>query len=129
MEDWIDFSERLNDAIRHYDPSMKDVDLAAATGISKQQIGKYRRGLNKNPERKTVVVLANYLHVDPAWLLGADVPMVPNTNNAKWDGTLQSLRDEERILLSTYRELDDDDRRFLQRQIELLRKERERGDA
>lgn len=130
MDDWVSFAERLNEAIRRIEPGMKDVDIAQATGISKQQIGKYRRGLNQNPERSTVVKLAEYLGVDPAWLLGADVPMIKaSTNNAKWNGTLQSLKDDEGILLSTYRELNDDDKRFLQRQIELLRRERERGDA
>jgi transcriptional regulator with XRE-family HTH domain len=130
MNDWVSFADRLNEAIRRIDPTLKDVDISLATGISKQQVGKYRRGLNQNPERSTVVKLAEFLGVDPAWLLGADVPMVKDsTINAKWDGTLQRLKDDEGILLSTYRELNEDDRKFLQRQIELLRRERERGDA
>jgi transcriptional regulator with XRE-family HTH domain len=130
MEDWVSFAERLNEAISRIDPDMRDTDISEGTGLSKMQVGRYRRGIHKEPNREAIVALANFLGVDPAWLIGAEVPMIRDDDGLEdWDGTRQGLKDEQRILLSLYGELTDEERRFLRTQIRALAEERRRGDA
>jgi transcriptional regulator with XRE-family HTH domain len=52
-----------------------------------------------------------------------------DTGNVKWDGSLQSLKDDEKSLLKLYGELGDDEKRFLRRVIDGLRRDRESSDA
>jgi transcriptional regulator with XRE-family HTH domain len=79
------------------------------------------------PRAATIRLLAEVLGTSMDYLNGSgeDTP----TGNAKWDGTLQSLKDDEKILLKLYGELGEDEKRFLRRQIEALQRERDRGDA
>ena len=50
---------------------IKPVDLAKKTGISESTISQYRSGYSK-PKEARLVVIANALGVDPAWLMGLD---------------------------------------------------------
>ena len=66
------FKERLEKALDYR--RMKPVELARMTGISEATISQYRSGYSK-PKDRRLVMIANALHVDPAWLMGVDVPM------------------------------------------------------
>lgn len=55
---------------------IKPVDLAKQMGISEATISQYRSGYAK-PKEPRLVAIANILGVDPAWLMGLDVPMEP----------------------------------------------------
>lgn len=68
------FSVRLSKALDLRD--MKPADLARKLGISESTISQYRSGYSK-PKDKRLVIIANILRVDPAWLMGLDVPMEP----------------------------------------------------
>ena len=65
-------AERLQEAMdaRH----MKQVDLVAKTGIGKSSISTYLAG-EYLPKQTNLYKLAKALSVNPAWLLGEDVPM------------------------------------------------------
>lgn len=68
------FRQRLETALTIR--NIKPVDLAKLTGISESTISQYRSGYAK-PKEPRLVVIANALGVDPAWLMGLDVPMGP----------------------------------------------------
>lgn len=78
---------------------IKPVDLAKKTGISESTISQYRSGYSK-PKEARLVVIANALGVDPAWLMGLDVPMEPRT---KPSGIMGHLAEEESLYI---REID-----------------------
>lgn len=67
------FKTRLEKALEYR--QVKPVDLSRVTGISESTISQYRSGYSK-PKDERLVIIANALHVDPAWLMGIDVPMV-----------------------------------------------------
>lgn len=68
-----EFRARLEKALDYKD--MKPAELAKATDISEATISQYRSGYSK-PKDQRLVNIANALGVDPAWLMGLDVPMV-----------------------------------------------------
>lgn len=72
-----EFKKRLEKALELAD--MKPVDLARVTGISEATISQYRSGYSK-PKDKRLVDIANALRVNPAWLMGVDVPMRGDTD-------------------------------------------------
>jgi repressor LexA len=53
---------------------MKQVDLVRLTGIGKSAISSYLKGLYL-PKQRSAHKLAKALHVNPLWLMGADVAM------------------------------------------------------
>lgn len=67
-----DFKTRFNKALELR--KKKPIDVVNATGISESAISQYRSGLTK-PKRERLAQIANYLKVNPTWLLGLDVPM------------------------------------------------------
>lgn len=56
---------------------MKAVDIAKRLNVKEGTISHYKSGYSK-PKRDRLVKLANILEVDPSWLLGLDVPMLPS---------------------------------------------------
>jgi len=79
----------------------------------------------REPDTETVIKLASFFQVSTDYLFGMNV--IGNNNN---EVTAQSLKDDEKVLLSTWRELRNGDKEFIRRQMELLKKERDqqRGD-
>ncbi|WP_302425403.1 helix-turn-helix domain-containing protein [Holdemanella biformis] len=69
------------------------------TGIPKSSISQYMSGYAK-PKHDRIYLIAKALHVDEAWLIGYDVPMVKETFT-------QNLSPNEKNLLDIYRVLDD----------------------
>lgn len=67
-----EFKNRLNRALSTRD--VKPVQLAAQTGISESTISQYRSGYAK-PKADKLSRIADALDVNPAWLMGLDVPM------------------------------------------------------
>lgn len=74
MEKLASFCERLEEAMALR--NMRNVDLSEATGIEKSRISYYRVGRN-GPKHPSAEKLAKALRVDINWLLGFDVPMIP----------------------------------------------------
>lgn len=79
---------------------IKPADLARATDISEATISQYRSGYSK-PKDTRLVKIANYLRVDPSWLMGLDVPMESSPAAAP------SLSQEETAIALAYREADE----------------------
>lgn len=67
-----DFHIRLEKAMALREK--KAIDIVNATGISQSAFSQYRSGHTK-PKRTNLMEIANYLKVNPAWLMGLDVPM------------------------------------------------------
>ena len=88
-----EFRNRLETALSVR--NMKPVDLAQRTKISETTISQYRSGYAK-PKDKRLALIASVLRVNPAWLMGMNVPM--DTANA----SLKPLSHEERELLEAY---------------------------
>lgn len=66
------FSDRLKEALALR--GMSQTELAEKTGIGKGSISTYLRGTWK-PKQDKVDLIAQALHVDPAWLMGYEAPM------------------------------------------------------
>ena len=56
---------------------MTQTELMNKTGISKSLINKYIKGVSGIKATK-LELIANTLNVDPAWLMGYDIPMTSN---------------------------------------------------
>lgn len=72
------FKDRFQEALNSRDK--RPVDLSKATGISQATISQYISGYSE-PKKKRLAIIADYLNVNPSWLLGLDVPM-ERTNHA-----------------------------------------------
>lgn len=69
MEHVASFKDRLVEALG----DTQYTEFAARVGVSKQTISAYCKG-KRNPKRPMIITMAKELGVDPAWLLGFDVP-------------------------------------------------------
>lgn len=69
------FKDRFNRALLMC--NMTAADLSRKTGISESTLSQYKSGYAK-PKDERLVKIANALGVDPAWLMGLDVPMRPS---------------------------------------------------
>ena len=79
MNNLIDsFSNRLCKAIKIR--NIKPSELSEETGIDKSKLSSYMSGRYK-AKQDGIYLLSNVLDVDPAWLMGYNVPM-ERTNNS-----------------------------------------------
>ena len=74
-----DFAERLTQALDLR--GLSAADLSRATGVSEGTISCYKKGKYQAKQNR-VYDFARALRVDPAWLMGYDVPMEPQGENA-----------------------------------------------
>ena len=82
---------------------VKPIDLANNTGISESTISQYRSGYSK-PKDKRLAIIANALDVNPAWLMGFDVPMDRNAPDQVYSsGVTMELSRHESDLIGAYR--------------------------
>jgi len=66
------FKDRLNNALDS--KNKKPADLARETKLPQALISQYKAG-TAIPRREKLALIASYLQVNPAWLLGFNVPM------------------------------------------------------
>lgn len=102
-------SERLKKIIS--ERGVKQVELIERTGISKGALSSYISG-RYDPKQDNLYKLAKVLDVNPAWLMGLDVPMEPAAPaGSPAPAAIQApLRPDEKELLSYYNLLDAEDR-------------------
>ena len=74
-----DFAERLTQALDLR--GLSAADLSRATGVSEGTISCYKKGKYQAKQNR-VYDFARALQVDPAWLMGYDVPIEPQGQNA-----------------------------------------------
>ena len=111
----------------------KAVDVSKATGISESVISQYRKGLI-SPKREKILLIADYLNVNPVWLMGLDVPMEIETFTGWSNGnyyenvpidwlidTSEEYYEDEDYLLLQFRQLNElGQEKLLERLDELL---------
>lgn len=100
------FGERLQYALNMR--NKKASDLSRATGLSQSLISQY---LSDKFEAKNdkAVLIANYLNVDPLWLMGLSDEMVSQPTNTQWgdDKANQDYLSKNPDLLALYNEIKD----------------------
>lgn len=72
LEKVSSFSERFKEALEI--KNIKAIEISEKTGISESTLSQYKGGYSK-PKDKRLALIANALDVDPAWLMGLNVPM------------------------------------------------------
>ena len=97
----------------------------AGANTSRESIIAWESGRTE-PRAATIRLLAEVLGTSMDFLNGTGEDSI--TGSAHWNGTLQSLKDDEKNLLTLYAELGDEEKRFLRRVIDGLRRDRERND-
>lgn len=112
-------SERLKQAIS--EANIKQVDLCERTGISKGALSSYLSG-RYAPKQNNIYTLATVLKVNPAWLMGLNVPKTPATTVSR------ELTQEQREVLACFDILNTDGKaEAIKRLKELTELERYRG--
>jgi transcriptional regulator with XRE-family HTH domain len=98
----------------------------AGASASRESIIAWEAG-KAAPRAATLRILAEVLGTSMDFLnnTGGDT----DTGDPIWDGTFQSLKDDEKSLLNLYGELGEDEKRFLRRVIDGLRRDWESNDA
>lgn len=105
-------SERLQEAM--ISASMKQADLARATGLSKGGISNYVTG-RYEPKSDIISKLAKALGVSEMWLWGYDVPKErPKENNSPAE---PKLTEGERVLLDLFRRVPEDQQQIVLKMI------------
>lgn len=112
-------SERLKQAIS--EANIKQVELCERTGISKGALSSYLSG-RYDPKQNNIYTLATVLKVNPAWLMGLNVPKTPETTVSR------ELTQEQREVLACFDILNTDGKaEAIKRLKELTELERYRG--
>lgn len=105
-----DFSSRLRYAMQY--SGMRATDLSELTGISRATISEYMSG-RYVPKQRNLGRLAKVLHVQPTFLMGltefspAEKPSFAEKPEAV------ELNTQEKLMLSRYRALNDDQRKVV----------------
>ena len=105
-----EFKDRLKYAMNFR--NKKAIDIANALNINRGIISQYING-NYKPNQSRLYEIANYLNVNPAWLLGFDVAMEDNTLDVKQNIELDSKHRLDSIIMDKSKELTDEDKQKL----------------
>lgn len=68
----IDFKDRLHELLSYY--GINQTEFSDKTGIKKDMVSRYLSG-QRIPKQSTLVQISKVYDVNPAWLMGYDVPM------------------------------------------------------
>lgn len=105
------FSERLKEAMDMR--QKRQVDICRDLHMNKGTVSGYMSGAHI-PDSPVIGRLAKYLHVDPAWLTGYDVPV----KDSFIAGIAGSLSELEISLLEKFRDLNPSGQAYLIDQLE-----------
>mgnify|MGYP002752748781 FL=1 len=94
---------------------MSMVDLAEKLGCAKSNISMYLSG-QRNPTKMTIQLMAICLNVNPAWLMGLDVPKYLDKKNVEASGPTTPL---DRELVELLPLLTEDQKQLLLAQIKV----------
>lgn len=114
--------KRLSELLDLFDISASE--MSRATGIPKSSISMWMNG-ERTMRQDKIDIISSYYHVDPAWLMGYDVPMHRDTEQALEQ--LKQLSGDERMELSgmevavikAFRDCDEIDRISVLRTLKL----------
>lgn len=106
------------------DMGLTQQELANKASVGKSSISHYVNGTNE-PGNKTAYILAKVLNVNPAWLMGLDVPMEPAASfepaapvEQCTDIVLTELESE---IIARFRRADEFDRETILRTLHIKR--------
>lgn len=84
-------SSRLKELMSYF--NIKQVDIVNRTGLVKSKVSMYVNGLHE-PKQDSIYIISKAFDVDPAWLMGFDVPMMNNpVSNDNIEKAAESLGD------------------------------------
>lgn len=119
----INFVDRFAEALRIR--GLKQTDISSRSGIAPGTISNYAQG-KYVPKDENLRKIAAALRVNPAWLMGFDVPMAsdddllqllenPSPAQLAWleYQKTQALSDQERLLIDRYRSAGENVRRSI----------------
>lgn len=119
----INFVDRFAEALRVR--GLKQTDISSRSGIAPGTISNYAQG-KYAPKDENLRKIAAALRVNPAWLMGFDVPMSsdddllqilqdPSPAQLEWleYQKSQALSDQERLLIDRYRAAGENVRRSI----------------
>lgn len=117
------FVDRFAEALRIR--RMKQIDVSSRAGIAPGTVSNYAQG-KYAPKDENLRKIAAALNVNPAWLMGFDVPMSsdddllqlledPSPAQLAWlkYQKAQALTDQERLLVDRFRSADENIRRSI----------------
>lgn len=81
-------TERLKELMNVY--NLKQADICKKTGLDRSVISYYVNG-KREPMQDNILLIANSYGIDPAWLMGMDVPMVKDVAAEKYTVHLAEL--------------------------------------
>lgn len=87
MEKKFTFAERLRELLVHF--NITQTELSLKTGISKSSVSRYIKG-DWEGKQDAVFRIASAFGVSEAWLMGVDVPMLPDKVTLSGDRPLPS---------------------------------------
>ena len=108
-----DFSTRLRRIMN--ERGISQSELSRLSGIPKSALSQYMSGLFR-PKQDRTLALAKALAVDPAWLLGYDVP----SDAAKKSGSGTKKSEEDFHILDAYKSLSPEERKLVSDYIDTL---------
>lgn len=94
MDNIYIIKDRLNEALHLRD--ITAADLSRMTGINKSSLSRYLSG-ESIPRSLAIGKMAEALHVNPAWVLGYDVPMENGTPFVKLEIDKLSPENQQRL--------------------------------
>ena len=94
MDNIYIIKNRLNEALHLRD--ITAADLSRMTGINKSSLSRYLSG-ESIPRSLAIGKMAEALHVNPAWVLGYDVPMENGTPFVKLEIDKLSPENQQRL--------------------------------
>lgn len=96
--------ERIRELMQFY--GINQTELCTRTGIQKSALSNYLNG-DREPRQDQISLIVDPFNVNPAWLMGYDVPMqMPAAVSSDQDALV--LSDHETKLVKAYRNASDD---------------------
>lgn len=95
MDNLYIIKDRLNAALKLRD--MNATELARLTGLNKSSVSRYLSG-SSIPRSLAIGNMARALHVNPAWILGYNVPMEAEATEPSIDINMLSKSNQARLM-------------------------------
>jgi transcriptional regulator with XRE-family HTH domain len=105
-----EFKDRLKFALKIR--NIKPIQLAEGINVNRGIISQYLNG-NYKPNQNRLYELSNFLKVNPAWLLGFDVPMDDENMEVKNNVVLDNNHILDTIISEKSKELTEEDKQKL----------------
>ena len=94
--------ERIKLLMDHF--CINQTELCKKTGIQKSALSNYLKG-DREPRQDQISLIADPFNINPAWLMGYDVPMFMQAASTHSNSSALNLSDKEIVLLDNYRAL------------------------